>query len=154
MTGNRHATARARTWDAAARRRRLAPAVALVGLAVPACGSGSSGLSLADRATTVSVCVQAGTAVRDAASVAVQLASTSITPSQAQQQLQAEQATVDRLAAANSSLPIGVKLKGLAAAIAMLQKQNPADPASLQQPANDLRKAAEAVLGGCAAVGK
>ncbi len=44
-------------------------------LLVTSCqGAGSGGLSVADRATTAQVCVQAGGAIKDATGVGVQLA--------------------------------------------------------------------------------
>lgn len=142
--------------------RGLTATLALV-LALSACGgtgqgggpgpSGGSGQSVNERITTATVCLQAASAVSDAASIAVKLATSTITPSDAQQQLGTIQVRVDKLASQNASLPIGMKLKDLSTAIGDVRTVNPTDVASVQTPATEVSTAATAVIGACAAAG-
>jgi len=124
-------------------------------LLVTSCqGAGSGGLSVTDRATTAQVCLQTGGAIKDAAGVGVQLAARSITPAQAGQQLQPIQAKVDGLATANTSLPVGAKLKELSTAISGLTASSSTDPSAYTSGATAVRTAAQALLSSCASVAR
>ena len=114
-------------------------------------GSGSSGLSIADRTSTAQVCLQVGGAIKDAVSVGVQVAAQSITPAQAGQHLQPIKTKVDSLASANASLPVSAKLTALSTAITGVTAINSTDPNAYKSSAIALRDAAQAVLSGCTA---
>ncbi len=92
--------------------------------------------------------------MRDAAAVGVKLATTSVTPAEAQQQLATIQVSVDNLARKNPSLPIGVELMALSTAINAVLTAAPTDAASIQTSAMQLGTAATGVVDACAAAGQ
>jgi hypothetical protein len=133
--------------------RTLAVALLLVP-AVAACGSSKGGLSVTDRANTLSVCTDAASDVKDASVVAEKAASGQVTQSEAQAQLAPIAAKVQDLASKNANLPVGTSLTTLSKDITALQKITPSDAAALKTAASQLGTDVKAVLSSCAAVGQ
>lgn len=122
--------------------------------AVAGCSSAKGGLSVTDRANTLSVCTDVASDVKDAAVVAEKAASGQVTQSEAQTQLAPIATKVQDLASKNASLPVGTTLTTLSKDITALQKITPSDAAGLKTAASQLGTDVKAVLSSCAAVGK
>ncbi len=131
---------------------RRVPALLVVGVALFGCGGGNSHASVADRTTTAGVCLSVSGEVATAVSVGVKLAAQSLTPPQAQAQLQPVLAKVSILAQQNARLPIGPKLQTLADAISTAEHAPPGDPAQVRAAATDIGSAAKGVLQTCGRV--
>jgi hypothetical protein len=128
----------------------------VVGLA--GCGgsedSAGGGLSLADKAKTVKVCVDVAGSLQSAADVGGQIAHGSITQAEAATQLEPIAAKVTVLANDNAALPIGENLQKLSEDITALQKATPNTPTDLQAAAEALATRTKLVLADCKNVGK
>lgn len=122
--------------------------------AVAGCSSSKGGLSVTDRASTLSVCTDVASDVKDAAAVAEKAASGQVTQSEAQAQLAPIAAKVQDLASKNTNLPVGTSLTTLSKDITALQKITPSDAAGLKTAASQLGTDVKAVLSSCAAVGQ
>jgi hypothetical protein len=119
-----------------------------------ACSSSKGGLSVTDRASTLSVCTDVASDVKDAAVIAEKAASGQVTQSQAQTQLAPIAAKVQDLASKNANLPVGTSLTTLSKDITALQKITPSDAAGLKTAGSQLGTDVKAVLSSCAAVGQ
>jgi hypothetical protein len=136
-------------------RRGLRLAVPLVAsLVLIACGGGSSKASGSDRAATAGVCVNISGEVATAVNVGVKLGAQSLTPAQAQAQLQPILTKVTAVAQQNSALPIGPKLQALADAISKAEKASPTSASQVRSGATDIGSAAKGVLAACAQVAR
>lgn len=122
--------------------------------AMAACSSSKGGLSVTDRASTLSVCTDVASDVKDAAVIAEKAASGQVTQSQAQAQLAPIAAKVQDLASKNANLPVGTSLTTLSKDITALQKITPSDAAGLKTAGSQLGTDVKAVLSSCAAVGQ
>ncbi len=129
-------------------------ALLVVSLVLVACGGGSSKASGSDRAATAGVCVNISGEVATAVNVGVKLGAQSITPAQAQAQLQPILTKVTSVAQQNSALPIGPKLQALADAISKAEKASPTSASQVRSGATDIGSAAKGVLGACAQVAR
>jgi len=123
-------------------------------LVLVACGGGSSKASGSDRAATAGVCVNISGEVATAVNVGVKLGAQSLTPAQAQAQLQPILTRVTAVAQQNSALPIGPKLQALADAISKAEKASPTSASQVRSGATDIGSAAKGVLAACAQVAR
>ncbi len=123
-------------------------------LVLVACGGGSSKASGSDRAATAGVCVNISGEVAIAVNVGVKLGAQSLTPAQAQAQLQPILTKVTAVAQQNSALPIGAKLQALADAISKAEKASPTSASQVRSGATDIGSAAKGVLAACAQVAR
>jgi len=123
-------------------------------LVLVACGGGSSKASGSDRAATAGVCVNISGEVATAVNVGVKLGAQSLTPAQAQAQLQPILTKVTAVAQQNSALPIGAKLQALADAISKAEKASPTSASQVRSGATDIGSAAKGVLAACAQVAR
>jgi len=119
-----------------------------------ACGGGSSKASGSDRAATAGVCVNISGEVATAVNVGVKLGAQSITPAQAQTQLQPILTKVQSVAQQNSALPIGPKLQALADAISKAEKASPTSASEVRSGATDIGSAAKGVVASCGQVAR
>ncbi len=119
-------------------------------LVLVACGGGSG----SDRAATAGVCVNISGEVATAVNVGVKLGAQSLTPAQAQAQLQPILTKVTAVAQQNSALPIGPKLQALADAISKAEKASPTSASQVRSGATDIGSAAKGVLAACAQVAR
>lgn len=130
--------------------------LAVVGL-TGCSGSGEEpdgGLSLADKARTVSLCLDVAASAQSAADVGARVAQGAITQAQAAAELEPIATRVSSLAAQNAALPIGKNLQKLSDRMVALQKVDPSTPTDFQAAADALASESRAVLDDCTAVGK
>lgn len=132
----------------------MAGAALLLVTGVAGCGSSKGGLSVTDRANTLSVCTDVASDVKDAAVVAEKAASGQVTRSEAQAQLAPIATKVQDLASKNTNLPVGTSLRTLSNDITAIQKVTSNDAAGLKTAASQLGTDVKAVLASCAAVGQ
>jgi hypothetical protein len=142
-------------------RRGVALAVPLLVLSVAGLtgcgGSGDApggGSSLVDKAKTAQICVEVAGSVPTAGDVAAKVAQGSITPAEAEAELQPIATRMKALSDENPSLPIGQNLKQLSDDIVVLQKAGSAAPADAQAAAQSLSATAKSVLADCAGITK
>jgi len=141
-------------------RRRLVPVVPVLVLSViglAGCsgsgGDGDGGLSLADKAKTVQLCVDVATSAKSAADIGTKVANGAITQAEAVTALEPIASHVTTLADENAALPIGKNLKKLSDSMKALQKVDPNTPTGFQKAADTLAAESKAVLADCTAIG-